>query len=314
MKKIYTFIPLKKEHKKILENSSSNCECIHLGLIKPTLEQVKDANVIIGNIPVDILKNIPNLEFVQLNSAGTNGYSDNPDFPKNVTLANASGAYGVAISECILAGILTLMKHIPSYIQNQSDHEWKDEGKVKSIYNSHILVLGLGDIGKEFSKRAYAMGAHITGIKRNINEKPDYIDKLCTMDSLYEELEKADIIVSSLPGSTSTYHLFDEEALSHVRKQPIFVNVGRGSLIDSSVLKKALKENIFSGAYIDVTDPEPLPKEDELWNLNNLSITPHVTGGYHLEETLNRIVQISATNIQNYCEGKEIINKVKFED
>ena len=314
MKKIYTFIPLKKEHKKILENSSSNCECIHLGLIKPTLEQVKDANVIIGNIPVDILKNIPNLEFVQLNSAGTNGYSDNPDFPKNVTLANASGAYGVSISECILAGILTLMKHIPSYIQNQSDHEWKDEGKVKSIYNSHILVMGLGDIGKEFSKRAYAMGAHITGIKRNINEKPDYIDKLCTMDSLYEELEKADIIVSSLPGSTSTYHLFDEEALSHVRKQPIFVNVGRGSLIDSSVLKKALKENIFSGAYIDVTDPEPLPKEDELWNLNNLSITPHVTGGYHLEETLNRIVQISATNIQNYCEGKEIINKVKFED
>lgn len=314
MKKIYTFIPLKKEHKKILENSSSNCECIHLGLIKPTLEQVKDANVIIGNIPVDILKNIPNLEFVQLNSAGTNGYSDNPDFPKNVTLANASGAYGVAISECILAGILTLMKHIPSYIQNQSNHEWKDEGKVKSIYNSHILVLGLGDIGKEFSKRAYAMGAHITGIKRNINEKPDYIDKLCTMDSLYEELEKADIIVSSLPGFTSTYHLFDEEALSHVRKQPIFINVGRGSLIDSSILKKALKENIFSGAYIDVTDPEPLPKEDELWNLKNLTITPHVTGGYHLEETLNRIVQISATNIQNYCEGKEIINKVKFED
>ena len=127
MKKIYTFIPLKEEHRKLLESSSSNCECIHLGLIKPTLEQVKDANVIIGNIPVDILKSIPDLEFVQLNSAGTNGYSDNPDFPKNVMLANAAGAYGVAISECILAGILTLMKHMPSYIQNQSNHEWKDE-------------------------------------------------------------------------------------------------------------------------------------------------------------------------------------------
>lgn len=284
-----------------------------LGLIKPTLDQVKDANVIIGNIPVEILKNIPDLEFVQLNSAGINGYSDNPDFPKNVSLANAAGAYGVAISECILAGILTLMKHIPSYIQNQSNHKWKDEGKVKSIYNSQILILGLGDIGKEFSKRAYAMGAHITGIKRNIKDKPEYVDKLCTMDSLYEELEKVDIIVSSLPGSKSTYHLFDKEALTHVKKQPIFVNVGRGSLIDSSVLEKALKENIFSGAYIDVTDSEPLPKEDELWNLNNLIITPHVTGGYHLEETLNRIVEISATNIQKYCEGKEIINKVNLE-
>lgn len=312
MKKIYTFIPLKTEHKKILESSSSNCEFIHLGLIKPTLEQVKDANVIIGNIPVDILKNIPDLEFVQLNSAGTNGYADNPDFPKNVALANASGAYGVAISECILAGILTLMKHIPCYIKNQSNHEWKDEGKVKSIYNSNILVLGLGDIGKEFSKRAYAMGAHITGIKRNVKGKPEYIDKLCTMDSLYEELEKADIIVSSLPGSKSTYHLLDEKALNYVKKQPIFVNVGRGTLIDSCVLEKALKENIFSGAYIDVTDPEPLPKDSNLWNINNLIITPHVTGGYHLEETLNRIVQISATNIKNHCEGKEIINRVKI--
>ena len=89
-------------------------------------------------------------------------------------LANAAGAYGVAISECILAGILTLMKHIPSYIKNQSNHEWKDEGKVKSIYESNILVLGLGDIGKEFSKRAYAMGAHITGIKRNIKNSSSF--------------------------------------------------------------------------------------------------------------------------------------------
>lgn len=287
MKKIYTCMPLKEKHKKLLESSSSNYEFIHLGQIKPSLEQVKDANVIIGNIPVDILK--------------------------NVLLANATGAYGVAISECILAGILTLMKHMPSYIQNQSNHEWKDEGSVKSIYNSNILVLGLGDIGKEFSKSAYAMGAHITGIKRNIKDKPDYIDKLCTMDSLYDELEKADIIVSSLPGSKSTYHLLGEEALTHVKKQPIFVNVGRGSLIDSKVLEKALKEKIFSSAYIDVTDPEPLPKESELWNLNNLIITPHITGGYHLEETLNRIVQISATNIKNYCEGKELINRVNLE-
>ena len=107
--------------------------------------------------------------------------------------------------------------------------------------------------------------------------------------------------------------MLDEKALTHIKKQPIFVNVGRGSLIDSKVLEKALKEHIFSGAYIDVTDPEPLPKDNELWNLNNLIITPHVTGGYHLDETLNRIVQISATNIKNYCEGKKIINRVNLE-
>ena len=302
-------MPLEERHKKLLENAAPDCEFVHLGKIKPSLEQVKDANIIVGNISTDLLKQIPNLEFVQLNSAGTNGYADNPKFP-NVLLANASGAYGIAISECILAGILTLLKHIPNYIQNQKEHTWKDEGNVKSIYGSNILVLGLGDIGKEFSKRAYAMGAKITGIKRNIQEKPEYIDKLCTMDSLYDELETADIIVSSLPGSKSTYHLLDEKALKHIKKHPIFVNVGRGTLIESSILEKALKEKIFSAAYIDVTDPEPLNKDSSLWDLDNLIITPHVTGGYHLEETLNRIVQISAANIKNYCEGKEITHKV----
>ena len=312
MKKIYTVLPLKEEHKHQLEQAAPEWEYIHLGKIKPTFQQVQDANIIIGNISMDIIKKIPNLEFLQLNSAGVNGYADHPEFPKHVKLANASGAYGVAISECILAGILTLMKHIPAYIHNQSKHEWKDEGTVKSIYGSHILVLGLGNIGKEFSKRAYAMGAHITGIKRNIQDKPEYIEKLCTMDHLYEELEQADIIVSSLPGSKSTYHLFDEEALSHVKKQPIFVNVGRGTLIDSKNLYKALQKNIFSAAYIDVTDPEPLPNDSSLWDLDNLMITPHVTGGYHLEETLNRIVQISATNIKNYYEGKPIINEIKI--
>lgn len=139
MKKIYTCMPLKEKHKKLLESSSSNCEFIHLGQIKPSLEQVKDANVIIGNIPVDILKNIPNLEFVQLNSAGTNGYSDNPDFPKNVLLANATGAYGVAISECILAGILTLLKHILAI----SKINPIVNGKMKEVLNLFITLIFL---------------------------------------------------------------------------------------------------------------------------------------------------------------------------
>ena len=219
---------------------------------------------------------------------------------------DSKDALSLAYTPGVAAPCLEIQKN-----PNKS-YELTGRGNCVAVITDGSAVLGLGDIGKEFSKRAYAMGAHITGIKRNVKDKPDYIDKLCTMDSLYDELEKADIIVSSLPGSKSTHHLLDEEALAHVKKQPIFVNVGRGTLIDSCVLEKALKENIFSGAYIDVTDPEPLPKDSNLWNINNLIITPHVTGGYHLEETLNRIVQISATNIKNHCEGKEIINRVKI--
>lgn len=300
MKKVYTVLPLNEVQKEKFNSISKELEFVHLGKIHPTLEQVKDANAIIGNIPTSILAQIPDLEFVQLNSAGTNGYTDNPDFPKKVKLMNASGAYGVAISECLLAGILCLLKKIPQYIKNQSQHEWKDEGKVKSIYNSNILVLGLGDIGKEFSIRAHAMGAHIIGIKRNIQNKPEYIEKLTTMNELYSELEKADVIVCSLPGTIETENLFNEETLKHVKPGAIFANVGRGTLIDSEILKKALDEGIFSGAYIDVTNPEPLSSDSPLWDIENLIITPHVCGGYHLDETLNRIIDISIRNIKDY--------------
>ena len=310
MRKVYTFLPLNKENQAQLESSAYDCEFIHFQKNKPALEQIQDANIIIGNIQPDYLSQMPNLELVQLISAGANNYTDEKIIPKNVKLANASGAYGLAISECMIGGILSLMKHFPTYQTYQHQHEWKDAGKVKSIYNSNVLVLGLGDIGNEFAKKMNALGACITGIKRHIQSKPDYIDQLYTMDTLYTCLESADIIACSLPGTKDTYHLFDEKALSHVKPGAIFVNVGRGSLIDSSLLKHALETGIFQGAYIDVTEPEPLDANSSLWDVPNLIITPHTTGGFHLNETLNRIVKIASTNIYNICHDKEIINQV----
>lgn len=312
MKKVYTFIPLNEKHKKQIELAGIGCEFKHFGKEKPTIEQIQDANIIIGNVNPNLLKHCPNLEFVQLNSAGTNGYTDEGVLSEKVQLANASGAYGIAISECMITGLLSLMKHMPAYLKNQENHQWKDEGKVHSIYNSNTLVIGLGNLGTEFAKRMHALGSHVTAVKRTIIETPEYIDSIHTIDELDSLIEKADIIACTLPGSNQTYHLFDKARLQHVKKGTYFINVGRGTLIDTELLATALNNEVFAGAYVDVTDPEPLPSQSNLWDAKNCIITPHVTGGYHLDETLNRIISICCENLRHVCLNEEIINKIRL--
>lgn len=310
MRNVITCLPLRDRHKQMLEQTFSDCTFCHMGKEKPTKEQLSKANVIIGNLPPALLADAKQLELLQLNSAGTDGYTAPGLLPEGARLANASGAYGLAISEHMVGAVLALMKKLPLYLENQKQHLWKDEGPVRSIYGSRTLVVGMGDIGSEFAKRMNAMGSEVIGVRRHAGDKPEYVSDVCTMDRLDEELAKADIVACSLPGTASTYHLFDRERIRKMKRGAILVNVGRGSLIDPEVLAFALKEGYLGGASVDVTEPEPLPKDSPLWDAPNLILTPHVSGGYHLEITLDRIVEIAAQNLKAICEGKEIINEV----
>ncbi|MGN0316055.1 MAG: D-2-hydroxyacid dehydrogenase [Fusicatenibacter sp.] len=310
MKSVITCLPLKKRHKQMLEQVSTECVFCHLGTQRPTKEQLSEANVVIGNLPPALLADAPKLELLQLNSAGTDGYTVPGLLPEGAKLANASGAYGLAISEHMVGCVLALMKKLPLYLENQKQHQWKDEGPVRSVYGSRTLVVGMGDIGSEFARRMNAMGSEVIGVRRHAGNKPDYVAEVCTMERLDEELEKADIIACSLPGTPSTCHLFDEERIRKMKRGAILVNVGRGTLIDPEVLAWALTEGYLGGACVDVTEPEPLPADSVLWNAPNLILTPHVSGGYHLEITLDRIVEIAARNLKAVCEGGEIVNEV----
>ena len=98
--------------------------------------------------------------------------------PQGCQLTNASGSYGLAISEHMLGMLLMLLKKLHTYRDSQHRHEWKSQGSVKSIWGSTVLVLGLGDIGGEFARRCQALGAHVIGVRRQDTKKPDYVDEL----------------------------------------------------------------------------------------------------------------------------------------
>ncbi|SKB76478.1 MAF protein [Lachnospiraceae bacterium] len=275
-----------------------------------TSDELREAEIIAGNIPADRAVECEKLEWIQLNMAGAADFTAPGVLPENVIITNATGAYGLALSEHMLAMLLSLQKKLYLYEKDQIKHEWTDEGNVTSIWGSHTLVVGLGDIGSEFAKKMKALGSTVRGIRRHLTAKPDYLDGIYTMESLDELLHWADIVAITLPGTPETEHLFDIERFRKMKSTAIFLNVGRGSVAVTSDLCKALNEGIIGGAGIDVVEPEPLPKDDPLWDAKNIIITPHISGYYHLEETRRRIADIIISNLEAYAEGKPLKNIV----
>ena len=312
MKKVLVVIPVEERHKKYLEEKFPEGEFLYSSIGSVTLSHVKEADVIIGNAPVAMVQECEHLEFMQLNSAGADAYIKEGVIKDGTVLANATGAYGLAVAEHMFAMTYALMKKLPLYQKNQSHCAWKDEGPVTTFYHSRTLVIGLGDIGCDYARRAKAMGSYVVGLKRRESEKPDCVDELYTMDALKDELEKADVVAMFLPGTKETYHVMNEEMLRSMKHGAILVNGGRGTAIDQVALKTVLDEEYLSGAALDVTTPEPLPVDDPLWEAKNILITPHVSGGYHLPETFERIVQIAGHNLEALRNEHEIKNVVDF--
>ena len=311
-KNILVLIPVNEKDKELLEGKANSSSFTYLNGNTVNIEQVQNANIIVGNPPIDMIKGSKNLEWIQLGSAGVGEYIKGDVLQDGVILTNASGAYGLAISEYMLGVLLELYKKLHLYRENQIKENWHYEGPVKAIYNSTALIVGLGDIGGEFAKRLKALGAYTIGIRRSDANKPDYLDELHFMDELETLLPQADIVALSLPATELTERIINRKTLGLMKQDAVLINVGRGNAIDTGALCDALESGHILGAALDVTDPEPLPKDHRLWKIKNAIITPHVSGGYSLAETHERIIRISASNLEAFLNNKSLVSVVDF--
>lgn len=310
MKRILVTLPVTEEQKRQYADTAPQAEFVYCRKDEVTTELLIGVNAVIGNVAPSMLSGATGLEWVQLNSAGTDGYLADGVLAEKVVLTNATGAYGVGIAEHMTGQLLMMMKKFPDYLKNQEHHLWKDEGKVRAVYGSHILIVGMGDIGTEFAVRMKAFGAYVTGLRRTVREKPACVDEIDTIDHLEAQLARADVVAVCLPGTRETYHMFSERQFASMKEGAYFINIGRGNIVDSNALKDALKSGRLSGASVDVCETEPLPEGEELWSCPNILITPHVSGGFHLQHTVDRIVEISLKNVNAYMGRKDYVSVV----
>lgn len=299
-----------ERHRDLINNAAGDERVVFSSADSIDPAMVRQAQIIFGNPPVQFLKGSSELKWLQLNSAGVGPYANPQVLDGSVILTNASGAYGVGISEYMLGVLLELFRNLHVYRDQQAVPVWTHAGSVRSIYGSTALIVGLGDIGGEFAKRLKMLGAYTIGIRRTEGAKPDFIDELYTLDKFCELLPRADIVSLSLPSTPLTHRLINADTIKLMKKESVLINVGRGDCVDSEALSDALEASQLLGAALDVTDPEPLPPDHRLWKIKNAIITPHDAGGYSLPLTHDKIINIFIRNLQAYRENKPIHNLV----
>lgn len=274
---------------------------------------IGDAEAVIGEPRTEKIRQAKSLKFIQMTWAGADIYTCNGAFPQGIRLATASGAFGGVISEYVVGAVLCLYRRFPEYIENQRSALWCDAGAERTLEGKTALILGTGDIGSNVAKRLSAFGTKNIGVRRT-GAPAQYFEEIHTLSNLDSLLPRADLIIGCLPNTKETGHILDGKKFALMKSDALLINVGRGSLIDTPALTRALEEKRIAGAVLDVLEKEPLAADSPLWSMPNVLITPHISGrGFgHDPATERKIWDICLENLRRYLSGEEIINEIDF--
>lgn len=243
------------------------------------------------------IKNFKKLEYVQLTSAGYDRVSMKYIKENNIEIKNARGVYSVPIAEHTIMLILELMRNSKFYYENQNNHEWKKNRRAIELYKKTAVIAGCGSIGLEIAKRLKAFDMNVIGLDICYIDS-DYLNECENINELNKIANKADVFISAMPYTESTHHIFDNSFFHSMKSNSIFVNISRGKVVDEQALVKALKQGVIIGAAIDVFEEEPLQKDNEIWDLNNLIITPH--NSFVGDGNVDRMFKVIYDNLKEY--------------
>lgn len=248
------------------------------------------------------IHNAPNLKWIQLLTAGYDSFVRFPP-PPGVELTTAGGGLAPAVGEHALALLLALGRRVQKALDLQAVACWDRSLKegLFSLDRARVAVVGFGAIGQEAARRLRAFNAYVISVSRR-GLSNDLADESHPVSRLLDIVGTVDAIVVALPLHEATRHIFDERIILGCKPGCLFVNVGRGELVDQQALVSALKSGHLGGAGLDVVDPEPLPPNSALWAAPNTIITPHCAagGGYA------RLGRFIADNAREYMAHGEL--------
>ena len=225
---------------------------------------------------------------------------------RTVVLTNGVGLNAITIAEYVLMGMLTIAKGYRAIVRAQDQHQWLKEAPGKmELDGSKALLLGYGGIGSLIEQRLNAFGVNVTIVRRS----PDPASGILGPDQWRARLGEFDWVIVTVPATPQTRHLIGRAELAAMKNTAVLINIARGSLIDQDALTETLSQRTIAAAFLDVTDPEPLPPEHPLWQLDNAHITMHLSG---LSQTkmMPRAAQRFLENLARYRAGEPLQNQV----
>ena len=267
------------------------------------------AHVVVGRLPRELLPQARNLRWVQNQGAGVDRLLTPEVVAADIIVTNARSLHARQISEHVLAMMLAFARDFRQVFKAQCEHVWRPP-----VFNPFCLegqtlgVVGVGGIGGALAEKAHHLGMRVIGLRRRPEDKPPYLAELVGADGLHNLLRQSDHVAVCCPLAPETTGLIGAEELRAMKPSAYIYNIGRGKIIQAEPLLRALREGSIAGAGLDVTDPEPLPPDSELWDMPNVIITGHTSGSAPHNDDF--FYDLLAENLRRFLDGDPLLNVV----
>lgn len=265
---------------------------------------LREANIVVtygedlNNHHIEIANN---LEWIFVASAGVEKMPAEAIVARNIYVSNVRGIHKKPMTESILAHILAYKRALPFVYEQQAKKQWNKKAKLSELNGSTALIIGPGAIGAEIGRILQAFDVKTIGCNRS-GQPIVEMDETYPIEDLLEQLPKADIVISMLPATAETNHLLQPEHFKAMKSTAMFMNFGRGNVVSEAVLVSALKDQEIEHAVLDVYEIEPLPQTSELWDLSNVTLSPHFSS--HSSRYVERSLDIFKPSLVSWLKGE----------
>jgi len=308
-----------QEMRATLAGVAPGVELVFVADATALIKEAASVDAIIGgdDIACDdrVLAAAKRVRWVAVMSAGVEACLGKPALEKpGITVTNMRAVVGPVMAEHTIALMFALSRSLQVSIGRQATGEgWNRNfagSQPQALTGKTLLVAGLGGIGLEVAKRAHALGMKVIGTRNSSREGPDYVSRVGLADELPAMIGEADVVVAALPLVPATTHLFDARMFARMKKTAYFISVGRGGSVVTDDLVAALNAGTIAGAGLDVTDPEPLPKDHPLWKAKNIIISPHMSALSDLGQAARML--ILKEQVRRFANGDKLLSVVDF--
>jgi D-2-hydroxyacid dehydrogenase (NADP+) len=278
------------------------------------MQEITDADAFVGDITSTEVRAGKNLKWVGVMSAGVERVLFPPDGSSDlrqssIILTNNKIVQGPEIADHALAMLLMLSRDLYALYNNDRQQIWSpDSYKGIELNGKTAVVVGVGGIGTQIAVRANAFGMTVIGVDPEDKPFLPFLQRVVKPDEFDDVIPQADVVFLSVPDTPKSHKMMGPHEFELMKKNSYFIAVSRGGIYDMAGLVKALDEKRLAGAGVDVTDPEPLPKEHALWKFENVIITPHVAG--RSDQDAGRMMGTIKENVRRFVVGKPLINVV----
>jgi phosphoglycerate dehydrogenase-like enzyme len=260
----------------------------------------------------ELIDTAPRLRWVHTRAAGVDRGQLQPlqRFREaGITLTNGSGISSAPIAEYVVMAMLAIPKGLPGLLTAQRRKAWSKPERTRDVQGSSVLLLGFGEVGHAVWERLRPFGVAATAVRRRPCDETGI--EVLGPEAWRPRIGEFDWVIVTAPLSSQTRGMIGAAELAGMKSDAWLLNVSRGGIVDQSALTAALRAGTVGGAYLDVTDPEPLVADSELWAMPNVIVTPH--SSWLSPRFSERAAELLADNLCRWCAGQSLRNLVDLD-